>query len=122
MKVILIMVLFTGFSFPLLSQTEHIIYDRELNIIAGATNMGDLEAIFGKKVIARMYEVKKEKVIEYYTAADGNFVGFTTDIAKVSFEKIPYFKSQKGLKPYLKTYPPKQALERYFEDQEMQVQ
>ena len=122
MKAILTLILIIGFSCSLLSQTEHTIYDRELNIIKGAKTMGDLEAVEGKRVLARMYIIKKEKVIEYYTSAEGKFVGFTADISKVKFEKIPYFKSQKGLKPYLKTYPPKQALERYFEDQEMQVQ
>jgi hypothetical protein len=120
MKIVLASILLIGLYSSLRSQTKYTIYDRELNIIEGANTMADLEALEGKRVLARMYVLKKEKVIEYYTVAEGYFVGFTADINKINFKKIPYFKSQKGLKAYLKTYPPKEALERYFEDQEMQ--
>jgi len=100
------------------AQEENIIYNQVLEVIEGARTIKDLEERVHLKVMTRMYEVRKKKIIEYYEAATGKFIGFYTDLEKVKINDIPYFQRQKGLKKLLRKYEDKEALKRYFESKD----
>ena len=91
------------------------IYAMYLNVIEDAQTIKDLEEKTKTKIVARMTSKRKIKIISYYSASKNEFVGFTADLDKIDIRDVPYFRSLKGLKDYLKKdTDPRQALTRYY--------
>ena len=96
---------------------EDSIYNSRLEPYEDVHSIKDLEEMLDHKVITRMYTVRKQKIFEYYKAATGEFIGFSTDLNKVKLTEIPHFKKMKGLKKLLRNYEPEEALKIYFQQQ-----